>query len=223
MSDEERAARDAERNERLRKQDEEDKLRRRFDNWTQLIRERGSRYYECRLANYEAKTDSQKAVVELLQEYVKNIMDNIRDGVNIVLIGPAGTGKDHLLMAMARAAIVYDRSIDWRNGTSLWVEFRCAIGGDETEAQVVRRLTSPDVLAISDPVPPRGPLTDYQASMLFDVIDSRYSHKRPTWITLNCASRKEAEDRIGAQVIDRLGHGALVLKCNWPSYRKQDM
>lgn len=56
--------------------------------------------------------------------------------------------------------------------------------------------------------------------MLFDLVDARYSRRKPAWVTLNCASRTEAEERIGVQVVDRLAHDALVVTCNWPSYRK---
>lgn len=195
---------------------------RRGDHWARLVRERGTRYEPCRLKNYVAETDAQKAVLDEIKEYATNMVERVGEGVNVLLIGPPGTGKDHLLMALAHAAIGNDRYPEWRNGTSLWVEFRTAIGEGSNEQEVIHKLTRPDVLMISDPVPPRGPLTDYQAGMLFDVIDARYSHYKPTWITLNCASRKEAEERIGSQVIDRLSHRALVLRCNWPSYRQGD-
>lgn len=188
--------------------------------WRSLVNARGARYESCRLENFTVASDGQRVAVERLKDCAENIVERISDGMNVVLIGPAGTGKDHLLMALCHAAIGAFRSVEWRNGTSLWLEFRKTIGEDEDESRVARRLVAPDVLAISDPVPPRGPLSDYQAAMLFDVVDSRYSSRKPTWVTLNCASREEAEERIGAQVVDRLAHDALVVKCNWSSYRK---
>jgi hypothetical protein len=53
-------------------------------------------------------------------------------------------------------------------------------------------------------------------------VDYRYSHRKPIWLTLNVADGAEAELRMGAQTVDRLRDGALVLFCNWPSYRKAD-
>jgi DNA replication protein DnaC len=81
-------------------------------------------------------------------------------------------------------------------------------------------MTRPNVLAISDPTPPLGELSDYQRSMLFRVVDRRYRDLRPTWVTINAADSAEAERKIAPNIIDRLAHGALVLRCNWPSYRR---
>lgn len=209
-----------------RQQEEQAKQERewqRQETWGRLVRDRGERYAKCRLANYRAATDAQRAALEFLNDYATNIVERISGGVNVLLLGPAGTGKDHLQMGLCWWAVKEFRSVQWVNGTSLWVRFRQTFGDDavDDEQDVIDELTAPDVLAISDPLPPRGPLTDYQASMLFEVIDSRYSRMKPTWVTLNVASREEAEQRIGAQVVDRLGHGALVVKCNWKSYRRE--
>jgi DNA replication protein DnaC len=188
--------------------------------WTSFVRARGERYKDCRLGNYRATTGGQKDAIAKLLDFAENVSDRIRDGVNIILLGPPGTGKDHLLAAMCRAAILADQSVEWVNGTSLWMRFRKAIGEETPEEVIARRLTVPRVLAISDPMPPRGPLTDYQAAMLFEVIDTRYNNRRPTWVTINAQNREEAESRMGWQVVDRLGHDALAIPCNWDSFRK---
>lgn len=218
LSPEEQSRRDAADREReIRRKNAE-----RFSRWADLIRNRGIRYEGCRLDSFTATTDAQRIAVASLSDYARNIVERVSDGVNVILIGPAGTGKDHLLMGLCRYAIGADRGVAWKNGTSLWLEFRKAISEDEDESRVASRLVYPDVLAISDPIPPRGALSDYQAAMLFDVVDARYSSRKPVWVTLNCASRTEAEERIGIQVVDRLAHDALVVTCNWPSYRKGD-
>jgi DNA replication protein DnaC len=54
---------------------------------------------------------------------------------------------------------------------------------------------------------------------LLEIIDRRYSHLLPTWMTINVANRKEAETRMGAPTVDRLAHDALTVVCDWPSFR----
>lgn len=240
------AAREAEERERAERQDEEKRLRHRESVWQALLTARGERYATCRLDNYEITTDSQQRVVDGLREYVADLEANLSAGTNLFLLGPAGTGKDHLTMAVCHQCVAAFRKVLWVNGTDLWALFRSFIGDKSstrrgracewmdyihddafdarlgyTERDVVNKLANVDVLAISDPVPPGGPLTDWQAGILFSIVDSRYAAKRPTFVTVNAASRADCDARMGASTVDRLIDGAWLLKCNWPSYRRK--
>jgi DNA replication protein DnaC len=108
----------------------------------------------------------------------------------------------------------------WVNGMDLFGRIRDRIQRGEEERDLIRGLVKPDVLAISDPLPPFGALTEFQATMLFRVLDERYSRRRPVWVTVNVANRAEFEERMGVQLVDRLIDGALVVYCNWKSYRE---
>lgn len=191
--------------------------------WAQLVSQRGVRYSDCRLSTFKTSDSNQKAAVERLIDYGQNIRENFLAGRSVVWFGPPGTGKDHLLMGMARIAIGADLRIGWRNGSMLWAEFRATMDddSDRNEISLIKQLTAPDILAISDPLPPVGKLSDYQATSLFTVIDSRYSHQKPTWLTLNVSSRREAEDRMGTQVVRRIADGALVVVCNWTPHKQE--
>lgn len=123
------------------------------------------------------------------------------------------------MAAMLRHALEFSSQVLWVNGMDLFGEFRDAIDAGASERQGVAKLTAPTILALSDPAPPRGNLSDFQVMMLFRIIDRRYRDMLPTWITVNASSRQQAEERLGAQVVDRLGHGALAIHCDWESYR----
>lgn len=195
---------------------------RRESEWASLVHERGQRYSNCTLSSYECRVDAQTQAREALRRYAEKMPESVDSGVGIVLFGPAGTGKDHLLAAMMRAAIMtYGLRVRWENGMDLFGEVRDRIGEDKSEAQFVRSLAHPQILALSDPLPPFGAIKEFQAAMLFRVIDRRYSEGKPTWVTMNARNRQEAEERMGVQMIDRLSHGALVIFCNWPSYRQK--
>lgn len=193
----------------------------RHARWRELIRKRGDRYATCSLNNFEAKTRDQQTALEDVRNYAANMPDRLKDGGGIVLWGPPGTGKDHLLAALAKVAI-RDRgwTVSWENGADLFGEIRDRMDGADTEASLIRRMIAPSALWLSDPLPPFGNLTDFQASMLFRIIDARYSRSKPTWVTMNVASAEEAVKRMGPQVVDRLRHGTLTVFCNWPSYRR---
>ena len=188
--------------------------------WLELVAQVGRRYESARLATFEANTEAQRSVVESLSDFAGKISEVIAAGRNLVLFGPRGTGKDHLLVAMMRAAIADGWTVAWRDGQSLFSEFRDAIDTDRSEAKLFEPLTSPGVFALSDPTPPTGDTkSDWQRSILFRIIYRRYRDLKPTWVTINAANIEEAEKRITPNIIDRLSHDAVILRCNWKSFR----
>jgi len=180
----------------------------------------GARHEHCRFDNYEIIHPGQREVVEALTMYAADFPAHEQAGEGLILFGPAGTGKDHLLAAVAREVV--GRFHVWptrRRGLDLFAEFRDRIDTAESELRLVRELAGCRLLILSDPLPPRGPLTDWQAGLLLSIIDARYENLRPTWISVNVSNRAEADERMGAQTFDRLRDGALAAFCNWPSYR----
>jgi len=187
--------------------------------WKLIAKRLGRRYASASFDTYAIEHDAQRTAVEKLREYAGNLRENIGSGKSVFLFGPPGTGKDHLLIPMLKAAVKENLLVRWDDGAEMFGAFRDSMKGTDTEAKLLARYTSPMVLAISDPVPPFGGLTPYQSSMFFRIIDRRYRDMIPTWITINCKDRKEAEDRMGASIVDRLGHNALAISFNWQSYR----
>lgn len=191
-----------------------------LSRWRDVVVSVGRRYENAKLSTFEATCEQQRSVLESLAEFAANVGEAISAGKNLVLYGPRGTGKDHLLVAMLRAVIADGWTVAWRDGQSLYGECRDAIGREASESQFFSQFTKPSVFAISDPTPPLGDVTsDWQLATLFRIIDRRYRDMKPTWVTINAASAEEAQKRIAPNIIDRLSHGALVLRCNWQSYR----
>lgn len=203
----------------------EDARKEGWAKWERLRAQLGVRYANCKLSNFDLSEEEherkrQMKVIDALRGYCEQMPKQVSAGKGIVLYGPAGTGKDHLLAAMMAQACWHNMSVAWRNGMDLYAERRDAISAEKLERDLVQNLVFPDVLAISDPVPPWGTLTEGQSEFLFRVVDARYRQCKPVWVTANFAKGDEAESKIGKQVVDRLRHGALALHCNWPSYRK---
>lgn len=196
-------------------------LQRRAANLQTFIASRGERYADCKLSTYDCEYEKQREVVKALREYGCAIHENVKGGLGIVAFGPKGTGKDHLLSAMAVHAIRAGHNVMWVNGAELFGEFRDNIGDQRrTEAAIVRSYVTPAILYLSDPLPPMGSVTEFQATTLFRILDARYSRRKPTWCSVNVNDGTELEQRLGPQNADRLRDGALALYCSWPSYRK---
>ena len=180
----------------------------------------GSRFAGASLDSFKATTPEQKKVLATIREYGENIKEQVANGDGVILFGSAGSGKTHLLVALTKTAIEAGLTIEWVNGQDLFARFRAAIDGGESESQIIKVMVKPDVLVLDDLLPPGGALSDYQSSMVYRIVDSRYRNCKPTWATMNVADGTEAERGMGAQVVDRLRHGATTLFCNWPSYRR---
>ncbi len=139
---------------------------------------------------------------------------------NMVFFGTVGTGKDHLLAAClwsaARAGII----CRWINGQELYGAFRDRMDTQEREADLLDDLSRPDVLAISDPIPPVGEPSPWNLNILYRLIDRRYRNCKPTWVTMNATSAMDADKKLGALVFDRLREGAEMFPCFWPSFRE---
>ena len=180
----------------------------------------GGRYWQATLDNYEVIYPQQRETLAALRTYGANLKAEVKDGRGILLFGTSGTGKDHLLIGLARQAIVAGCSLVWTNGMNLYAKMREAIADGRDEDWVLQRYMKEQVLVLSDPLPPSGPLTDYQAATMYRLIDHRYRNLLPVWCSLNVVDAKEARERLGAATVDRLRDGALAIECKWPSYRK---
>jgi DNA replication protein DnaC len=213
---EEEAAREQADQEQRRQQE----LARRGIEWERFVSLVGQRYAGCTAKTFETATDAQRKALAELRDYARDFQANAEVGKNVILFGPTGTGKDHLAVALARHVLLGTGvSVDFITGMDLYARMRKAMGDDESEDRVLDRFKAAGVLLLSDPLPPSGPLTEYQTTVLYRLVDSRYRRLAPIWVTLNVRDGAEAAARLGTAVYDRLRHNALAIWCNWSSYR----
>ena len=189
--------------------------------WGELVRSRGHRYRNCRADNFETYDDRQHDVVASLLRFGQQLGANIGRGQNLVLFGSCGTGKDHWIAALLKAAVLgHGATAWWMVGADIFATIR-----EEIEHPVavptVQRLSGRSILAISDPLPVSGELTDFQFENLQRIIDRRYSNCLGTWVTINCRNKAEATERLSVPIVDRLTHNALAVHFDWPSYRER--
>lgn len=184
-----------------------------------FIKQRGMRYYNCSFSTYETSSQDQAKVLSKVKDIASKLGTETELQKNLFLFGPAGTGKDHLLTSLITTAIwEHNHYVTWINGNHYFSQMKDAIGKDTMESWLAPLRDVP-ILAISDPLPLRGVLSDFIASHLSDVIDERYNNLLPTWLTVNVVNREEADKRIGIRTVDRLVHGGNFIRCSWESYR----
>ncbi len=226
---EERAADNLRWDEEKRQRAVEYRRQRRLEQWAGGVGAQiGPDYAAADLANWRyhgtpAEQHSQRDVVAAVKHYLDELRANVEGGRNLVILGPMGSGKDFLLaVAMKFAVLQWGQHVVWQNGTQMYARFRDSMNSDAdcSESYLLRTMIEAPILAISDPLPPSGGLTEFQASTAFTIIDGRYRARRPTWLTINALSRSEVQGRMGSQNADRLAHRSLGLFCNWGSFRE---
>jgi len=189
-----------------------------------MVRLVGERYADCDFTNFDVGKDKNThrriAVGKRVFEYANSIQKNRREGKNLILSGPIGTGKDHLAVAVIRAALAKGLSVALVRGSVLWKEMQDGIkSGDGLS----RKYASRDFLVLSD-IEPRA---DEQATVFFqesllDLIDGRYRDRLPTIVTTNQLTRASMEATLGERTIDRLLETSITVKTAWPSFRNKN-
>jgi DNA replication protein DnaC len=161
----------------------------------------------------------QAAAVAQMHAFVADMEGVLREARGLVLYGSVGTGKDFFLGAalyqVARAGI----PAAFVSGHEIFASIRDSMDSGEREAKVLEPWLQSFVLGISDPVSPRGDLSDWEARVLAGLLDKRYRAMRPTWLTLNANDEADAKAKLTALIWDRFQDGAEIIPCFWPSFR----
>lgn len=189
----------------------------------ELIKAAGKRANGWSFNAYKCGDDYQREVVAMVRKWGDTFPDRIIAGEGLLLYGPAGTGKDHLAFAaLALAVMSHGATARWFSCRDIFGTARDRMSGDESEAGLLRSLTTPGVVVLSDPLTPFGDvgLTPWQSDLLFRIVDGRWRRQLPTVVTVNVADDDEGDRRLGAPVWDRLNDRSWRAFARWPSFRQ---
>lgn len=138
---------------------------------------------------------------------------------NLALIGPAGTGKSHTLIALGHAAVVAGHRVKYLTAADL-VETLYRGLADNTVGKTIENLLRNDLLLVDEVG--FAPLDDTGAQLLFRLVAAAYERR-----SLGIASHWSFEDwgrflpehTTAVSMLDRLLHHATTVVTSGQSYR----
>jgi DNA replication protein DnaC len=146
----------------------------------------------------------------------------VQSATNIVFLGPPGTGKTHLSLALAVKALAAGYSALFTTLTQL-AEALDTASYPGLVRQRLRRYTTPSVLIIDEVGYTK--LSPGQAHHFFELVTARYEHGS-ILLTSNTSFSEWGsllgDEILASALLDRLLHHAEVIAINGRSYRMKD-
>jgi len=159
------------------------------------------RYKHCDLANFEIHNDSHARARVIAQKFLQ---DYPVSEVGLLFLGPCGSGKTHLAVAILKALMLQ------KNIACLFYDFRELIRdiqlsfndkSQSSEEEILVPVLETEVLVL-DELGAAKP-TEWVQEQMWYVINRRYNHRKVTLFTSNYLD--EAAERGDATLAERVG------------------
>ena len=153
-------------------------------------------------------------------------LEFVRRKEDLVVTGKSGTGKSHILQALALRACQAQMSARYARCVDLLDDLYAGLA-DSTYAQRLRRWAAPDLLVIDDVGLGQVKKRDDEptaAHTLFNLIDRRHGKASTAFtsnIKLSAWGRYLGDPTLAVAILDRVAMRAIRLDIDGPSYRQQ--
>lgn len=181
------------------------------------------RFSEARFSN--TKTGANPlfdTALSRCSNYCEHAEEAIKNGYGIYMYGERGTGKSRLAACMAHR-LCGEYSVLFTNFSKI----KQAIIANKSEFSDTTKLSCVDFLLIDDIGAQRVQTENgdtWLQEKMFDIIDRRYSNKKPTVFTSNFTMQElVSEARIAPRTVDRImGMSSAIIKIAGASYRREE-
>jgi len=173
-----------------------------------------------RFEDFEAADEGQQRALRVARAYASEWPEMLRRGTCLIFSGKAGTGKTHLACAIANAVLAAGHSALFTTVSDALRAIRRAYDKDAgiSETEAIGAFARPDLLILDEIGADYG--TDHSKTILFDLINRRYEHVKPTIILTNLDA-ESLREHCGDRIMDRLREGGgKLIPFTWESSRK---
>jgi DNA replication protein DnaC len=160
------------------------------------------RYRTKSLDEFSTERPWQKRALAWAREYTASFDVNLGGGRGAVILGPAGTGKTHLAVAVA-VQLMQMVTIHYSTLHAALARCKEAFNSKSKESfgDASFGLMRQELLVLDDIGAHIG--SDYDKALFFEVMNERYNSMLPTILVSNLTTA-ELRDVIGERVMDRL-------------------
>ena len=192
-----------------------------WDRHTRWLNHSGipRRFRTRTLDSWEPLGKPNEAVRTAISGYVADLGNRIANGAGLVLLGPPGLGKSHLLTAIVAEAVKADYSAAYVVWPDVVSEVKAGFNlpAREERRDIIGILRERDLVALDELALKPGS-TEFEHSLLFDLLDYRYRHQLPTLAASN-ATREGLAAAVGERIADRLSECSPLLVLTGKSQR----
>ena len=214
-------------NERALKEQEEQKKKELLNKYKRAGIDK--RHLHCAFNNYRVDKENLKQVTayEQMKDYLIHFADKAKEGRGLYVEGTYGTGKTHLVTAIAKERVRKGDVVRIKTPTDLLLSIRRSYddSSQQQEQEVVNFYKKVDLLIIDDFG--KQKTTEWGMAILYEIINYRYSEMLPTIITTNFNEEALVEQLSGkdidrskiASIISRLHETTDVVTMAWADFR----
>lgn len=179
-------------------------------------------YEHATLDNYHPTTEQNAESFRQARLYAEKF-DKVRlTGVGLFLYGKTGTGKSHIACSILKSLLPDVDGVYCMAWQIIKAVKEAPLGGNPLKAFMEASFLVIDEIGVQSG-------TKFEESVLYPLIDTRVTYKRPTIFISNVQPDAKNDDYegatvrkvVGERIWDRIQHRSIFLRFNGESYRKR--
>lgn len=181
----------------------------------------GKRYFNIKLDDFICDKEEQQKIYNVMKKYVSNYQYVISKGISFIFSGNPGTGKTFLACSVANNLMENFIKVKYVSIFLLMSRIKATFdkSNTDTELKVINEYIGCDFLILDEIGVQTG--SDYEKSILFQIINSRYEMVKPTILITNL-NANDSEKIIGERIVDRFFEsGGGFYNFDWESHRRK--
>ncbi len=177
----------------------------------------GKRFRNCRFDNWRPRREFAGAL-QVCKLYAANFNQHREQGTGLILTGTVGTGKTHLVAAIAHELLSKLTTVVFQPTPLLLQRIKATYkkNATETEMDLFKVLSGCDLLILDDVGAEKW--TEWMETTIYSIIDERYRQMAPVIITTN-KKIPELRKQVGERSLDRLVEVSELVDMTGKSFR----